>query len=184
MRAYLKVKIKSLASEARIIRHEEHRIAYRKATPDELAARDGKAQGFAARNHNSEMLIVSAGKTTTRILATRSEKARSAWFGLNSHRRGIVREEARAAQLAYAFIRGKNYDKVEDIERTITPVDFDKVAQNVIKFGREDLELPHDKTAALKFAVDAVKTWVEAAYDEAAAADEAKDQKAAAEAAE
>lgn len=32
---------------------------------------------------------------------------------LDGHRRGIVRQEARAAQLLYAFLRGRDYRQVE-----------------------------------------------------------------------
>jgi len=63
---FLKVKIKSLAEEARIIRKEEKREAN--------------------KYHKRE---------------------------LRDHRIGTVRDEARAAQLAYAFLRGKPYYTLE-----------------------------------------------------------------------
>jgi hypothetical protein len=66
---YLRVKIKSLAEEARIIRHEEHRAsAYHRGL---LCAK------------------------------------------LRDHRVKEVRPEARAALLAYAFLRGRPYTTVE-----------------------------------------------------------------------
>lgn len=160
MRAYLKVKIKSLAAEARIIRLEEHRIAFRKATHDELVARQAKALGFSKRQHNGSNgseFPYSPIKQTTRILATRSEKARTAWFGLNSHRRNEVRIEARAAQLAYAYLRGRDYGAVEDVRKTEKPIDYNRVATNVMKFGN----LP-DRKETLK----ALEVWVKASVDE------------------
>lgn len=66
---YLKVKIKSLAAEAAIIRREE-RGCYDKR-PGTL------------------------------------------WDGLNHHRRHDVRREARAALLAYGFLRGVAYSAIE-----------------------------------------------------------------------
>ncbi len=61
----LRVNVKSLAAEAKLIRHEERRAGYQYQT----------------------------------VLAL--------------HRRGRVREEARYAQLALAYIRGKKYRDVE-----------------------------------------------------------------------
>ncbi len=65
-RAYLKVKIKSLAAESKIIRHEEKKYW-------EIVQRNG----------------------------------------LYRHRVYNVRNEARAALLAYAFLRGKSWHKTE-----------------------------------------------------------------------
>ena len=65
-RAALRVKVKSLADEAKIIRREEHR-----------------AKGW------------------------------DEWIALKSHRRGVVRTEARAAQLALGFLRGFPYRALE-----------------------------------------------------------------------
>jgi hypothetical protein len=79
-RTYLKIKIKSLAAEARIIRREELRFP---------------------------------GQHTTRT-------------GLYLHRINAVRTEARAALLAYGFLRGRSYAALEakchiapDQERTL-----------------------------------------------------------------
>lgn len=43
----------------------------------------------------------------------RSEFRRTHFAGLDSHRRGRLREEARYAQLALAFTKGKPYNVVE-----------------------------------------------------------------------
>ena len=67
--SYLRVKIKSLAEEARIIRKEERK----------------------ALDHSD----------------------RATYEGLRKHRTQDVRGEARAAQLAYAFVRGRPYAKIE-----------------------------------------------------------------------
>lgn len=84
-RVHLKVKIKSLAAEARIIRKEE------------LRADD---------NDLRESLL--------------------------DHRRGIVRREARHAQIAYGFLRGR---PLKAIEKTDKPIDWAKVRRMVEKYG-------------------------------------------------
>ena len=82
---YLKVKLKSLAAEAKIIRLEETR------------SRGG------IRN------------------------------GLHEHRVGIVRFESRHTHLAYAFLRGKEYEQVEKTCKT--PPDWRRVYKMVKKYG-------------------------------------------------
>ncbi len=96
---YLKVKIKSLAAEAKIIRQEE-----RKA---------------------------------------RERRNRTLQIGLASHRRGIVRHEARHSQLAYGFLRGMPYHKMEAKCHGNDEPEFGKVYKLVQKFGvqREWLEV-------------------------------------------
>lgn len=41
-------------------------------------------------------------------------------YDLNAHRTGHLRQEARRAHLAYAFLRGKPYKEVEPIRKTST----------------------------------------------------------------
>lgn len=74
MREYLKVKIKSLAAESRIIRLEEKKA--------------------------------------------KSRRRRDLRFGLYEHRIFTVRRAARAANLAYGFIRGNSYILMEKNSRT------------------------------------------------------------------
>lgn len=82
----LKVKIKSLAAEARIIRLETHR---------------------------------------TNDIVTKNDLA--------THRTGIVREEARYSQLAYAFLRGRSYASIE--AKTEKELDLARVRKLVERFG-------------------------------------------------
>lgn len=84
----LRVNVKSLAAEAKIIRHEERRAGYQYQT--ELAL----------------------------------------------HRRGRLREEARYAQLALAFLRGKPYISVE-CDKARKTVDYDRLANKVSRTGCE-----------------------------------------------
>jgi hypothetical protein len=102
----LKVKIKSLAEEAQIIRLEEKRALAR--TPD------GKPS-----------------KWTDPDL----------YQGLRLHRVGVVRSEQRHSLLAYAFLRGVPYRKVEpkvgrkDQPKWMSDPDWKKVGQMVERFG-------------------------------------------------
>ena len=81
---YLKVKVKSLAAEAIIIRQEENKIRERlDRVPEEFKA------------SNLDRLI-----------------------GLASHRRKEVRDEARASQIAYGYLRGKSFERMESLANT------------------------------------------------------------------
>lgn len=92
-RQSLRVKIKSLAEEARIIRQEERRVR---------GSRADTQRGY-----------------------------------LHWHRVNIVRAEARAAQLAYAFLRGnRSYKQTEP--NASEPVWIDRVKRLVSKFGWYD----------------------------------------------
>lgn len=87
---YLKVKIKSLADEARIIRKEE-----RKALK------------------NAKYYLNKQGHEDA------CNEAYSLYHGLNAHRCFNVRSESRAALIAYAFLRGQPFsvlnEKLPDI---------------------------------------------------------------------
>lgn len=87
-KVYLKIKIKSLAAEASMIRREEHLWKLRD---------------------------------------------RELFFGLRSHRTWDVRREARAALLAYGFLRGRPYKKIEAF--TYDPPPFGRVVALVKKYG-------------------------------------------------
>lgn len=87
---YIKVKILSLAAEAKIIRQQEAK----------------------ARKH---------GQRTLRI-------------GLADHRRGIVRHEARHAQLAYGFLRGRSYKQMEAKCHPGCGPDFSKVKSSIERY--------------------------------------------------
>lgn len=92
-RAYLKVKIKSLAEEAKIIRKEE-----------KGPHNDRDEYGHSPRQ-----------------------------MGLQLHRTGTVRREARHALLAYGFIRGRKYSQME--AKCEFPPDWESVKRMVVKYG-------------------------------------------------
>ena len=113
--AFLAVKIKSLAAESQLIRHDEGRYK-------------------------------ALSKKTKASPWTKSS-ARDAWLGMKAHRRGDVRREARAALLAYGFLRGRSYRIIEQKNRN--PVDAERVAILVSKYGQS------------KVGKDDIKKWLD-----------------------
>ncbi len=90
MKTYLKIKIKSLAAEARIIRQEE------KKWP---------------------------GPSDVRL-------------GLREHRIKDVRREARAALLAYGYLRGRTIHQMEPGQTGIPMVVANRATQLIAKYGK------------------------------------------------
>lgn len=90
MSVYLKVKIKSLAEEARIIRREER-----------------KSIGFSRHVRD----LISAGVNDAPV--SEGLVALGHYHGLHHHRSHTLRTEARAAQLAYGFLRGRDLLQLE-----------------------------------------------------------------------
>jgi hypothetical protein len=103
----IKVKIKSLAEESKIIRTEERRALGRRVQPKEVQ----KADTFLGRDDQLRV---------------------SLW----QHRTIDVRREARHALLAYAFLRGKPFTSVERIPKyRLAEPDWERVRKLVEKFG-------------------------------------------------
>lgn len=112
---HLKVKIKSLAAEAVIIRSEERKS-------------NGVLRG-----------------------------------SLADHRRGIVRTEARHAQIAYAFLRGRRYEQIE--QNPSKPFDRKKVLDAIARFGpcMSGSETYKEWQQRLRDCQEQSKQWVESA---------------------
>lgn len=113
----LKVKIKSLAEEARIIRQEEERAKGRRKCP-------------------------SGVHPDHKVFLGRDDELR---MELRGHRVGIVRSEQRHSLLAYAFLRGRPLAKVE--AKCEAPPDWSRVAKLVEKFGVVGKGAAHSKQA-------------------------------------
>ena len=140
----LRVKIKSLAAEARIIRCEEQRAkssgAYRRAA--KRALRLGVETDPVAVAVGAGVQYKSSFRELTnreREIATReavppTEDEMSLFWDLRLHRVRHVREEARAAQLAYGFVRGRLYHQLEDRFSRTSP-DWHTVALIVQRFA-------------------------------------------------
>lgn len=100
-RHYLAVKITSLAQEARIIRKRERHSGRILSYLEWLGKRDPEKY------------------TEERWQKWRQGRNSDLREGFTHHRLHVVRPEARDSQLAYAFLRGKAFAKVEPTARTI-----------------------------------------------------------------
>lgn len=116
----LKIKIKSLAAESRIIRHEERKLTRSHALPHEqtILIIDPKLRP----RGKVERLGMIPWARTHQVSAAEIEVMESQYNSLRHHRVVEVRNEARAAQLAYGYLRGKPYAKVEDPEGRRPPL--------------------------------------------------------------
>lgn len=128
MHVHLKVKIKTLATEAAIIR---------------LEGRKTKAR-------------IKALKSKSEPDIAKIEQTYFTLFGLTNHRRHIVRDEARAAQLAYGYLRGRRYRQLE--RWCYTPPPLERAARLVGKFGQPD---PTRNTGHLEL----LNEWAQAGSD-------------------
>lgn len=111
---HLKMKIKTLAAEAGIIRAEEQKL---RSFDQALVERGEPKRHFGAR------------------------------VELADHRRGIVRQVARHALLAYALLREVPYDRVEAATTRHAP-DWAEIRTLAKRFGAE---------------IEAIDAWLEAA---------------------
>jgi hypothetical protein len=138
-KTYVKVKIKSLAEEAVIIRNEERKQLKRARTLRFEKECANKTIGMKVRggwtigditldyyvlykdtfNREGELQArqfhyvrkdAKLGDAHDKSWTT----ARNTFWGLRDHRTTVVRDECRAAQIAYAFLRGKKYRQVEN----------------------------------------------------------------------
>jgi hypothetical protein len=160
-KVYLKIKIKSLADEAKIIRHEE---------------RIYKTKGYEALTQLRK--LDSEGGDATEdalVLLGRTNKNYKLFNGLKEHREGIVRSETRAALIAYGFLRGKPYQAIENSTAGLQLLSqcydqswsantlWDRVGRLIAKYGPPD-KLAHwgtqKKQGAEKLLFDTLKKWV------------------------
>ena len=130
MLSYLRVKIRSLAVEATIIRAEEQKL-----------------KGYTVRKTRAPVSPAGIGKPnfrkvktggTIRWLRAHQKEADadtklSEYYGLHWHRIRDIRPEARAAQLAYGFLRGTSYHVIEK-EGSVKPP-FDATLRLAQKYG-------------------------------------------------
>ena len=110
---HLKIKIKSLAAEARIIRAEERKAKAQRRTAVATLACEEATVWFA--------------KAEARLA-----RATETFWSLRHHRTSAVRNEARISQLAYGFLRSTSYSEIE--QKTDDPPDFDAVKKMADRF--------------------------------------------------
>lgn len=143
---FLKVKIKSLAAEARIIKNEERKL---KTVKVEVPVKDR------AGNVLRQKIV--------RKLAARKQLQ---FNSLREHRVGVVRAEARNSLIAYAFLRGRPYSVVAPKDSRL--VDRTSVARMALKYGPSDLQnLPKTHEAVIAYEAKLL-AWFDGKTDERA----------------
>lgn len=133
---HLRIKIKSLAAEARIIRHDELKYKNRWRR-NALSLREAE---------------VSQDRDRADLIQSGIVRDRDAFGSLRNHRTGDVRHEARSALLALGYLRGRPYESIES--KAFEKPDTRRIAELVVKFGpitllsRTDVE-------------EKIKAWIE-----------------------
>lgn len=110
MSTELKVKIKSLAAEAKIIRAEETKLLRKVELAPKLNARTGEME--------------------QRFRTVRNAPGRA---GLRGHRITVVRSEARHSLLAYGYLRGTAYKAME--AKCWEAPSWSSVSKMIVRFG-------------------------------------------------
>lgn len=113
---HLKIKIKNLADEARIIRHEEKKAL---------------EHGSACLRKSRDLGEKSFSETATPFSEYAIAHYRT-YRGLYDHRTGIVRDVARVNLLAYGFLRGRPYARMEN--KTGSIPDFKDILKHAKNF--------------------------------------------------
>jgi hypothetical protein len=111
----LKIKINSLAAEARIIRYYEDKLSWDAARADSLdhhyPGGIGVKQAFLMQEYGM------TEKQATRSIA-QFERSRTKARSLRRHRTMDVRRESRDTCLAIGFLKGRSYKQMEPISYT------------------------------------------------------------------
>jgi len=109
---YLKVKIKSLAEEARIIRKEEYKAKKQRRY---FSGKQGEEE-----NHQAAIKL---------------------FWGLRDHRECPVGTESRSALIAYGFLRGRKFSQLETYPtkkgKCVKVSDWHRIFTLVQKYGPE-----------------------------------------------
>lgn len=154
----LKIKIASLAAEARIIHANERKAKRRERVAEtRVMLLDGLKLGHARKRLLVDLLqpnkngatypdVLSnaraeladckptAPKVPREVLVAQAAQARDEWDSLREHRKFVVATEARTALLAYAFLRGRSYAS-QEVANTYEPPNWSAVRDTVIRFG-------------------------------------------------
>lgn len=140
----LQIKIDSLACEAMLIRARERKL---RQQLDLLVVRRRLTQTSMSATQIDRIIRRVIRRTSLPVQSSQAIMERLSipikpeWeydtrrnlLNIRAHRIDVVRPEARAAQLAYAFLRGKTYASVE--AKCYLPPNWERVEQIVRKFG-------------------------------------------------
>jgi hypothetical protein len=148
----LKVKICTLAAESKIIRTQQRHLLKRIGVPPSKLIFRGLSKSEAAedsflakvkelrlerKRHKAKLAIIKMGVKPANI-----------WPELQHHRRHDVREAARSALLAYAFLREREYFSLEHKFHDGNEPNWTQVEKNINRFTRE----PDPRIVAQRFA--------------------------------
>ncbi len=145
MLAALKVKLKSLAAEARIIKYEERKKIFA-ARKDELKIKIALNPGAVQRKVESAKKPTLAARLLNKKpvpvqyheeMRARAAKARDGFHSLRNHRLEKVRKECRHSHLAYGFLRDVPYRRME--QSCHTEPDWKAVQSLIERFAEGDL---------------------------------------------
>ena len=129
MQTFLKIKIKSLAAEAKIIRKEALKVRASGRRLSALKKLGHDVQEDWIENHYAS------------------------FRELEAHRKWDVREESRASGIAYAFVRGKDYARMEAANSS--PAPWETAKRLAKKYGPNIVENENFDTRWTKFYSDA-----------------------------
>ena len=129
MNLHLKVKLCTLAAEAQVIRANQNRMLRRAGKPpvSTLVLHQDVMRGELSDKTKEELRAFRLEKKLYKAKVAKIKLAKG-WSSLQDHKRTIIRREARASNLAYAFLRGVPYFAVE--QRT-----HDQYPENNIPLG-------------------------------------------------
>lgn len=128
---YLKIKLGTLVFESRLIRSKErHTLANARAL-----------SGRYSKKHELGSAKPSMPEKTERAFGIEDavEKSRQAYelfWGLQHHRKNRVRKAARNTNVALAFLRGYDYEKVEKDAKT--EPDWKDIERMVCSYGEDN----------------------------------------------
>jgi hypothetical protein len=164
MKQYLKVKIKSLAQESRIIKQE-----FFKAKRSLKWHRDGVDELYIVRK-----AYPLRPEEAAELKYNEEKQAEFAELmsGLQSHRVSVVQLESRCSQLAYAYMRGVPYSVVEQNVREqnkIKAFRLEKVAEILLRFDPDLRKRLSNSRSMKKDAMELIKAWIELPTVEASA---------------
>ena len=145
-KVFLKVKLKSLAFEAYIIKREEQR---RKIVR-------GRARAYAQRDQ-SEAVKADIRRLRGVDAARRAARRSKPWYlrtaqelhELTRHRLDVVRVEARLTGIAYAIIRGRSLSCVDSLAG-LTPKHWERVQAMLRKYGDPDQADTYSQAQSVK----------------------------------
>lgn len=143
MKIYLKIKIKSLAAEATMIHREE-----RRQNPGHRArVRARRMLAGKTKIADNELANLDARRScAARILKIKPNM--DAFWGLRHHRQYDVRGECRSAHVAYGFLRGLPYKRIE--AKTKTDPNWSRVEDLIKKYGDGDIRVRLQRFAEWK----------------------------------